>query len=144
MHAAPTDAFIDLLDCYITHSGLDLLTDETLFVETGAGLDIFGLDPFARKRHFDYSVGSEEIGTSQEQSINCIGCCFGSLPVLSLFLLEQPDSTVLDRLRIAYDFVESLDHHGLGFNRSVIPPPTVLGVPPVHAELFIGDAVFPD
>ena len=98
--AAPGDALVDLLHRDLAHAGLDLVPDETLLVEAGAGLDLLRLDrPAPARRHLDQRVGGQQVLAAQQQGVDRVGRGLGGLPVLRLLLLEQPHPAVLDRLR---------------------------------------------
>ena len=57
-----------------------------------------------------------------------IGGGRGGVPVVQLFLLDEPDLAGFDRLGVVIDLRERLDHHGLGFDGGLPPPPVIVTV----------------
>ena len=140
MHASPGYALVHLGHGHLSKVRLDLGTNETLLVESSPGLDLLGLD----RRHIgegylDQFVGCEQIAPPQNEGIHRICSRLGGLPILGLLLLEQPNLAILDRFLVVHDLVKGLDHHGLGFDGSPVPPPGQFLISPEHAHFLVAD-----
>ena len=135
--AAPGDAVVDLGELDLAHGGLDLSAAKAFLIEAGASLNVLRLDDLATEGDLDEFFGGKQVSAAQEQGIDGVGSGFGGLPILRLFLLEQPDFTVFNGLLVLRDFIEGLDHHGLGLDGSPVPPPGIFFVTPVHAEFVV-------
>ncbi len=132
----PGNALISFLELNVAENRPDLRADETLLIEPRACLCFLGLDDGIAQRHFDQCFGLQQVFAAQQEGIDCIGGGLGGFPVLRLFLLEQPDFAILDRLGIFTDFGKRLDHHRLRFDRCPIPPLRPFRIAPVHPHFL--------
>ena len=157
MDASPGDTRVHFSDDDFAQLGFDIGGGEAFLEEARAGFD--GASDFrfpisdsgarwcdvdSAQGNLDERVAGQDVASAQEEGVNGVRRGFGGLPVLGLFLLEEPDPAFFDRLGVFHDFVEGFDHEGLGLDGGAIPPPVQLRLAPEHAQLFIGHAAFPD